>query len=27
MKGENYYRAEITAGRVGQEQAAPVREF
>ena len=27
MKGENYYRAEITVGRVGQEQAAPVREF
>jgi len=27
MKGENYFRAEITAGRVGPEQAAPVREF
>jgi hypothetical protein len=27
IKGENYYRAEITAGRVGLEQAAPVREF
>jgi hypothetical protein len=27
IKGENYYRAEIAAGRVGQEQAAPVREF
>ncbi len=27
MKGENYYRAEITAGRVGEDQAAPVREF
>ena len=27
IKGENYFRAEITAGRVGPEQAAPVREF
>jgi hypothetical protein len=27
MRGENYYRAEIVAGRVGEEQAAPVREF
>lgn len=27
IRGENYYRAEITAGRVGPEQAAPVREF
>jgi hypothetical protein len=27
MKGENYHRAEITSGRVGLEQAAPVREF
>ncbi len=27
MKGENYYVAEITAGRVGLEQAAPRREF
>lgn len=27
IKGENYYRAEITLGRVGPEQAAPVREF
>jgi len=27
MKGENYYRAEIVAGRVGLEQAAPRREF
>jgi hypothetical protein len=27
MKGENYHRAEITAGRVGAEQAAPRREF
>ena len=27
VRGENYFRAEITAGRVGPEQAAPVREF
>jgi hypothetical protein len=27
MRGENYYRAEIVAGRVGADQAAPVREF
>ena len=27
MKGENYYRAEIAAGRVGADQPAPVREF
>ena len=27
MRGENYYRAEIVAGRVGEDQAAPVREF
>ncbi len=27
VRGENYSRAEITAGRVGAEQAAPVREF
>lgn len=27
MKGENYFRAEITAGRVGPDQAAPAREF
>lgn len=27
IKGENYYQAEISAGRVGQEQTAPVREF
>ena len=25
--GENYFRAEITAGRVGPEQSAPRREF
>ncbi len=27
MRAENYSSAEITAGRVGAEQAAPVREF
>jgi len=27
IKGENYFKAEITAGRVGPEQAAPRREF
>jgi hypothetical protein len=27
IKGENYARAEIIAGRVGPEQAAPRREF
>ncbi|HLF55443.1 MAG TPA: hypothetical protein VI942_01225 [Thermoanaerobaculia bacterium] len=27
VKGENYFKAEIRAGRVGAEQAAPVREF
>ena len=27
MKGENYYKAEISAGRVGAEQATPRREF
>ena len=27
MKGENYHRADIAAGRVGAEQAAPKREF
>lgn len=27
MRGENYYVAEIAAGRVGREQAAPRREF
>lgn len=27
IKGENYARAEIVAGRVGLEQAAPRREF
>lgn len=27
IRGENYFRAEITAGRAGAEQHAPVREF
>jgi hypothetical protein len=27
MHGENYYRAEITRGRVGSDQAAPKLEF
>ena len=27
VRGENYFRAEIVAGRVGAEQAAPRREF
>jgi hypothetical protein len=27
IKGENYYKAEIVAGRVGLEQATPRREF
>ncbi len=27
MKGENYFRAEIVAGRVGEAQAAPVKPF
>lgn len=27
IRGENYFRAEIVAGRVGPEQAAPAREF
>lgn len=27
VRAENYYRAEITAGRVGPDQAAPSREF
>ena len=27
VKGENYFRAEIMAGRVGLEQSAPRREF
>jgi hypothetical protein len=27
VKGENYYMAEITVGRVGADQATPKREF
>jgi hypothetical protein len=27
VRGENYYRADIAAGRVGPEQSPPVREF
>lgn len=27
IRGENYFRAEIVAGRLGPEQAAPRREF
>jgi hypothetical protein len=27
MRGENYFRADITIGRVGPDQAAPKREF
>jgi hypothetical protein len=27
IRAENYYRAEISAGRVGADQAAPVSEF
>jgi hypothetical protein len=27
IRGENYYRAEIAAGRVGPDQASAVREF
>jgi len=27
VKGENYFRADIAAGRVGAEQTAPRREF
>jgi hypothetical protein len=27
VRGENYYRADIVAGRVGPEQTAPKREF
>jgi hypothetical protein len=27
VKGENYFRADIVAGRVGPEQTAPRREF
>ena len=27
IRGENYYVADITAGRVGSQQSAPKREF
>ncbi len=27
MRGENYFKADIAAGRVGEKQAAPKREF
>ena len=27
VKGENYFKADIAAGRVGPEQSAPRREF
>ncbi len=27
IRGENYFKAEIETGRVGRDQAAPVREF
>ena len=27
VRGENYFKADIAAGRVGPEQSAPVREF
>lgn len=27
VRGENYHKARIEAGRVGSDQAAPVREF
>jgi hypothetical protein len=27
IRGENYHRAEISVGRVGQDQASPKREF
>ena len=27
VRGENYFQAHITSGRVGSDQAAPVREF
>jgi len=27
VRGENYFKAEIAAGRLGPDQAAPVREF
>ena len=27
VRGENYFKADITAGRVGKDQSAPRREF
>jgi hypothetical protein len=27
IRGENYFRAEIVAGRVSEDQAVPAREF
>ena len=27
IKGENYFKADIAAGRVGLDQSAPRREF
>jgi hypothetical protein len=27
VKGENYYKAEVTVGRVGEDQAKPKLEF
>ncbi len=27
IRGENYFRADIETGRVGRDQAAPVKEF
>jgi len=27
IRGENYFKAEITPGRVGIDQSAPKREF
>jgi hypothetical protein len=27
IRGENYYQADIVAGRTGAEQTAPAREF
>jgi hypothetical protein len=27
IRSENYFRADISAGRVGEDQAAPTREF
>jgi hypothetical protein len=27
LRGENYFRAKIEAGRIGPDQAAPLKEF